>query len=50
MCSEEIHQKCIQVEDFVNCIVCCKQIQDPGKPWLKTVISSVRAAAKYMII
>ena len=32
MCTEEIHQKLIQEEDAVNCIFCCKQIQDPGKP------------------
>ena len=32
MCPEEIHQKLIQEEDAVNCIFCCKQIQDPGKP------------------
>ena len=32
MCSEKVHQKLIQEEDAVNCIFCCKQIQDPGKP------------------
>ena len=32
MRTEEIHQKLIQEEDAVNCICCCKQIQDPGKP------------------
>ena len=29
---KSIHQKLIQEEDAVNCIFCCKQIQDPGKP------------------
>ena len=32
MGTEEIHQKLIQEVDAVNCIFCCKQIQDPGKP------------------
>ena len=32
MCTEEIHQMLIQDEDAINCIFCCKQIQDPGKP------------------
>ena len=32
MCTEEIHQKLIQDEDAINCIFCCKHIQDPGKP------------------
>ena len=32
MCSEEIHQMLILDEDAINCIFCCKQIQDPGKP------------------
>ena len=32
MCTEEIHQMLIQEEDAVNCIFCCKQIQDPGEP------------------
>ena len=31
-CTEEIHQMLIQEEDAINCIFCCKQIQDPGKP------------------
>ena len=30
MCTEKIHPKLIQ--DAVNCIFCCKQFQDPGKP------------------
>ena len=32
MCTEEIHQMLIQEENAINCIFCCKQIQDPGKP------------------
>ena len=32
MCTEEIHQMLIQGEDAVNCIFCCKQVQDPGEP------------------
>ena len=32
MCTEEFHQILIQEEDAINCIFCCKQIQDPGKP------------------
>ena len=32
MCTEEIRQILIQEEDAINCIICCKQIQDPGKP------------------
>ena len=32
MCSEEIHQILIPEENAINCIFCCKQIQDPGKP------------------
>ena len=32
MCTEEIHQILIQEEDAINCIFCCKQIQDSGKP------------------
>ena len=32
MYTEEIHRKLIQEEDAVNCIFCCKQIQDLGKP------------------
>ena len=32
MCTDEIHQMLIQEENAFNCIFCCKQIQDPGKP------------------
>ena len=32
MCTEEIHQILFQEENAINCIFCCKQIQDPGKP------------------
>ena len=32
MCTDEIHQMLIQEENAINCIFCCKQIQDPGKP------------------
>ena len=32
MCTEEIHQMLIQEENAINCIFCCQQIQDPGKP------------------
>ena len=32
MCTDEIHQMLIQEEDAINCVFCCKQIQDPGKP------------------
>ena len=32
MCTEEIHQMLIQEENAINCIFCCKQIQDLGKP------------------
>ena len=32
MCTEEIHQMLIQDEDAIDCIFCCKQIQDPSKP------------------
>ena len=32
MCTEEIHQMLIQEDDAINCIFCCMQIQDPGKP------------------
>ena len=32
MCTEEIHQMLTQEEDAINCVFCCKQIQDPGKP------------------
>ena len=31
MCNNEIHQLLIQ-EDYVNCVFCNEQIQDPGKP------------------
>ena len=32
MCTEEIHQMLIQEDGAINCIFCCMQIQDPGKP------------------
>ena len=32
MYTKEIYQLLIQEEDAINCIFCCKQIQDPGKP------------------
>ena len=31
MCNKEVHELLIQ-EDYVNCVFCNKQIQDPGKP------------------
>ena len=31
MCNKEVHELLIQ-EDYVNCVFCDKQIQDPGKP------------------
>ena len=31
MCNNEAHDLLIQ-EDYVNCVFCDKQIQDPGKP------------------
>ena len=31
MCNNEVHELLIQ-EDYVNCVFCVKQIQDPGKP------------------
>ena len=29
MCNKEVHKLLIQ-EDYVNCVFCNKQIQDPG--------------------
>ena len=31
MCNKEVHELLIQ-EDYVNCVFCNKQIQDPSKP------------------
>ena len=31
MCNKEVHELLIQ-EDYVNCVFCDEQIQDPGKP------------------
>ena len=31
MCNKKVHELLIQ-EDYVNCIFCNEQIQDPGKP------------------
>ena len=59
MCTEKIHQMLIQEEDAINCIFCCKQIQDPSKPKRSFCcsnmniikdISCVRDVAKCMII
>ena len=31
MCNNEVHELLTQ-EDYVTCVFCNKQIQDPGKP------------------
>ena len=31
MCNNEVHELLIQ-EDYVNCVFCNEQIQDPGEP------------------
>ena len=31
MCNKEVYKLLIE-EDYVNCVFCDKQIQDPGKP------------------
>ena len=42
MCTEEIHQMLIQEENAINCIFCCKQIQDPGKPKIYFCCSNMK--------
>ena len=53
MCDNEVHELLIQ-EDYVNCVFCNKQIQDPGKPMRYFCCDSmrlcVRIVGKYMIV
>ena len=42
MCTEEVNKQLIEEEDAVNCLLCSKQIQDPGRPKRYFFYDSIR--------